>query len=162
MRTAGVRLAALCLFLFSSAAVAQRRPTIAERERARARAAEQQAIAFEAFSRRDAPAAEAALRKQIEFTPDDFVAHYNLASALAVQPGQQDQAIAALRRAIELGFSSKSSLTGDGWLAGLRTRDGYRAILDNWDSIMHAQREARLERDRALVPTAGDVISIEE
>jgi hypothetical protein len=60
--------------------------------------------------------------------PDDPVVHYNLACSLSMS-GRLDLALAALRRAIELGYGDLGHLATDTDLDPLRDLPGFQALL---------------------------------
>jgi tetratricopeptide (TPR) repeat protein len=64
----------------------------------------------------------------IALRPHDGIAHYNLACSLAMQ-GASSQAIDALARAIDYGYSDFGHLEVDPDLDGLRHLPAYRALL---------------------------------
>jgi tetratricopeptide (TPR) repeat protein len=64
----------------------------------------------------------------ISLRPYDGIAHYNLACSLAMQ-GASSQAIDALARAIDFGYSDFGHLEVDPDLDGLRHLPAYRALM---------------------------------
>lgn len=112
-------------------------------------AAELHAETGRAFGRGDYAAAEAALRRLAEIEPDNFVVHYNLACALAMQ-GDAAGAGESLKRAVEKGFVDYYHLTRDGHLARAREGEAYRALVEHWPRILEAHLEANLELARTF------------
>ncbi len=117
--------------------------------------------AARAFTDRDLDAAEAALRKQIEVDPDNFVPHYNLACALTAQD-RLEEAAGALSRAVELGFISRAQLERDPWLRGLRGTPFYERLLDNWPAVIAARREAQVRQAEAWLDRAVERTVVED
>lgn len=103
-----------------------------------------QALAFEAMEAEEYGKAESLFRKQLEVQPRNFVPWYNLGCALSMQ-GRAEEAMGAVERAIELGFSNLSHLTRDPQLQAIRALPRYREIIDNWDAILDAQADAAFE-----------------
>lgn len=101
-----------------------------------------------AFARGEYAQAADLLRRQRDLQPDNFVVHYNLACALAMQ-GQADEAAVSLERAVETGFSDIHHLRRDTTLAPLRTHPRYLQIINAWPAIIDAQRDARIEKIEA-------------
>ncbi len=118
------------------------------RSRHRAESSAYTARALEAFRRGDYAEAERVLLEQRAMDGGNFVVHYNLACALAVQ-GRLDEANGALRRAVELGFSNRGQLLADPYLAPLRGTEAFRGLVDHWAEVLERQRAARLERARS-------------
>ena len=67
----------------------------------------------------------------VELRPQDAVVHYNLCCTLA-RLGRTQDALAALRRAIELGYDDVGHLETDPDLDSLRDLAEYRALLRRW------------------------------
>lgn len=82
-----------------------------------------------AYTRRDRLEEGLALDLRLaRLRPDDALVHYNLACSLSLTR-RLDEAILALRRAIELGYSDFAHLERDEDLANLRGHPGYEEIL---------------------------------
>lgn len=90
------------------------------------------------------PAAVEAAMRLVAVVPDRPIGHYNLACALA-RMQRIDEAIDALRLAIDCGWRDAVHLSIDPDLASLRSDQRYAAIV--------ADLKARAERER-IVPTA--------
>jgi len=73
--------------------------------------------------------AEQRIRFALRLVPHDVASHYNLACALARQ-GKADDALAALSRAVELGYNDRNHMAGDGDLASLHERPEFKALVD--------------------------------
>lgn len=106
--------------------------------------------ALDAFRVGDFAKAEAILRRQKTIDGGNFVVHYNLACALAVQD-KKDEANLALRRAVELGFANREQLLADPYLAPLRGTEAFRSLIDHWPAVLDMQRQARLDKARSWV-----------
>ena len=117
--------------------------------------------AIEAFEAGEYEAAAAAFRAQIELDPRNFVPRYNLSNALAAM-GKSNAALAALERSIELGMSDYGRLRTDPALDPLRGLPRFERIVENWDEIVRAQRDARLERNRALVGRGAERVTLDD
>ncbi|USN99072.1 MAG: PDZ domain-containing protein [Phycisphaeraceae bacterium] len=115
-----------------------------------AKSSQYTARAFEAFGKGDYAGAERILLDQITFDGQNFVVHYNLACARAVQ-GRLDEANASLRRAVELGFCNRRTMLADPYLRPLRDTDAFNLLLDNWSGVLEAQRKSRLEQAKRWV-----------
>jgi len=102
--------------------------------------------AIRAFAAGDYEAAEAALRRQLEEDPGNFVAMYNLACVRAMR-GDTTEAGEMLIRAVEHGFADVRQLTHDPHLAPLRGDPRYVALVSRWDEIL--ERRAATDLDRA-------------
>ncbi len=87
----------------------------------------QRAIAV-LFAKKDYEQAETVLRKAIETLPHVANLHYNLACALALQ-GKKDDALVALKEAVERGFRDPDHLRQDEDFATLRETQGYKEAL---------------------------------
>jgi len=121
----------------------------AELAEARERAGKLEQRALEAFEAGNYDTAADLLVKQIEIEPKDFVPRYNLACAHA-QLGRIDEAVGALQRAIELGFTDRRQLLTDSHLDPIRNTEFFASLLERWDRVLHARAEAHFEqlRDR--------------
>lgn len=100
-----------------------------------------------AFDRGDFKAAEAVLRELVRIDPDNFVPWYNLACALSSQ-NRTEEAGPMLEKAIELGFSDLRHMQQDPHLANLRRTENYKRIVENWNDILTAHGDQRLEEAR--------------
>ncbi|MFG0283770.1 MAG: TPR end-of-group domain-containing protein [Phycisphaerales bacterium JB039] len=105
---------------------------------------ELQQAALAALQRGEYDEGERLLRRQIEMQPDNFVAHYNLACALALQ-GETEPAVESLKSAIKHGFVDIHQLQNDPDLASVQDDATVRAIIENWDRILEARIEANFE-----------------
>lgn len=76
----------------------------------------------------DYAAAEKVLRQVVEKLPHDFHSLYNLACALARQ-GKKDEALAALEKAVDLGFRDANHVQADEDLAALRGDERFKAAV---------------------------------
>lgn len=123
---------------------------ISDRAALRAESAQYTQRAVRAFLAGQYPQAEEILREQLAIDAGNFVVHYNLACALAMQL-RPDEANGALRRAIELGFSNRVHLENDPYLRSLHGTDAFRALLEHWDGVIGMQRQVRLEHARGWV-----------
>lgn len=119
-----------------------------QRAEVEARAQELERRAAEATEAGDLRLAERLIRQHIEIQPGNFVPHYNLASVLAMR-GEREEAIAALIRAIEHGFIDRRVLESDENLRALRDHERFRAIVQNWDSVIQARADADRQRLRS-------------
>ena len=108
-----------------------------------------QSRAFAALNASAYDEAIEALNEQATLQPNNHVVYYNLACAHA-RAGSRGDAIANLRRSIELGFIDRYQLTTDPDLEAIRTEPDYRAIVDNWSAIVKARAEANLERTKEI------------
>ncbi len=125
--------------------------TLEERADRRRLASEAAAAAAQAFADRDIRAAKRHLEDQIRFAPESFVAHYNMACALA-RLGDLDAAEQHLSRAIGYGFSDLHQLRRDDYLAPLRDRELYNDLLNGWHLVLNARQQANITRDEQFVP----------
>ncbi len=125
------------------------RPGASAEDRREKRALSDRAAA--AFTARDWPRAEAALRLLLERWPNEFAGWYNLASVLA-QRGQVAEAERALERAVVEGFVDFRQLERDANLSALREGDTYRALIKGWRALQDAHAEASV---RAYAQTLG-------
>lgn len=158
------RAIATLAMLLATAALAQFDGSIgslADEMRLRERERSIEAEAREAFDAGDHLRAAGLYGSQIKLRPSSFVAHYNLACALA-HAGETDLAIKALERAVELGFSSYATLTADPDLTPLRTDPRYRVLVDRWPAILDAGRQATRERASAWIDRKPNVTALED
>lgn len=118
-----------------------------ERAEHEAQRAAYTARAIEAFRAGEYEEAERVLIEQLGFDGSNFVVHYNLACARAVQ-GRVDEANVDLRRAVELGFSNRHHLRADPYLRNLRGTEAFEALLSNWGAVLEMQRRSRVEQAR--------------
>jgi hypothetical protein len=119
------------------------------------------ARAIEAFTAQDFAEAERILLEQLTIDPDNFVVHYNLACARAVQ-GELETASAALRRAVELGFANLGHLQRDPYLRPLHNTEAFQQLVDNWGLVLDMQRRSRLELARGWVRSRSVERSVDE
>ncbi len=122
--------------------------TMSNRARHEAESSALTARALDAFRRGDFAEAERVLLEQRESDGENFVVHYNLACALAVQD-RLDEANRSLRRAVELGFANRGQLLADPYLAPLRDTAAFRSLVDHWPAVLDMQRATRLEKTRS-------------
>ena len=99
-------------------------------------------LALEAFARTDYPTAEAHLHELLELDGENFVVHYNLACARAVQD-DVDAAFKRLASAIALGFVDRRQLETDPHLDSIRADPRYAVLLERWDDIIRLQAKSR-------------------
>src|SRR3569623_3193346 len=71
-------------------------------------------------------------RRLAQLLPGDNVVQYNLACSLTMM-GLLDEALAALRTALESGFDDLDYLRADSDLDGLRNEPGYEALLQEFE-----------------------------
>ena len=83
-------------------------------------------------------------------TPSSYVGAYNLASAHARQ-GEVEESIAALRDAIDRGFTDKLTLVRDPDLGAIRGTDDYKELIENWADVIEARRNLDLARATGLI-----------
>jgi hypothetical protein len=105
------------------------------------------AQSLEAMEHGDAAKAEEFLRKQLKLQPKNFVVYYNLACTRAAQndpPG----AMEFVNKAVEHGFCDLYQLRRDSVLNNIRNEPGYVKLVDNWDAVLLARRDANLEAAR--------------
>lgn len=107
------------------------------------------AKATELFGQGEYAKAEAILLEQLELQPDNFVVHYNLACARSMQ-GDAAGAMTRLKRAIELGFSDLRHLEKDPTLRAVRTLPEYAKIVEGWDKILEASRDANVGQAKTI------------
>jgi hypothetical protein len=81
------------------------------------------------FARGEHAKAEKHLRAVLERMPDDAYTRYNLACALARQ-GKTDEALSALRKAVESGFGDPAHIARDGDLENLRDDPRFVQIVE--------------------------------
>lgn len=110
-----------------------------------ARVRELHRLALEAFARTDYPMAETHLRELLDLDGENFVVHYNLACARAVQD-DVDAAFTRLASAIALGFADRTQLEADPHLSSIRSDPRYAVLLDKWDEIIRLQATSRSSR----------------
>jgi len=67
-------------------------------------------------------------RRLAKLLPNDAIVRYNLACSLALN-GKPDEAVSALRRALECGYTDFDHLESDGDLAALRDHPEYLELL---------------------------------
>lgn len=67
-------------------------------------------------------------RKLVEHLPESCVAHYNLACSLA-RTGRVEEALAELKRAVELGYDEAEFMSKDPDLEPIRSHPSYMEIL---------------------------------
>jgi Flp pilus assembly protein TadD len=84
-------------------------------------------------------------RKLVRLTPQNPIAHYNLACSLALKRRKAD-AVRALRRAVETGYRDLDKLREDPDLASLRD---YAAFLEIEAELVRAQTQANPELGRS-------------
>jgi len=77
---------------------------------------------------RQGPRAVSACRDVVTRLPDDAIAHYNLAGAYALS-GRPADALAELKRDVELGDNDHAALRADAWFTHLHDNAGFRALI---------------------------------
>jgi adenylate cyclase len=85
-------------------------------------------VARELLGEKDYRMAAALLQVAVGIHDGQPVIWYNLACALA-RTGQREEALDALEKAVERGFSDREQLAGDADLASLRESERYRALV---------------------------------
>lgn len=106
-------------------------------------------LSWEAMEKGDPAKAESLLRRQLKLQPQNFVVYYNLACTRAAQrdpPG----AVKLLKEAIELGFCDAYQLRREGVLDAIRQEPEYQRLIDHWDEVLLARRDANLKSARSL------------
>lgn len=98
-----------------------------------------------AFERGDYARAEELLRKHLLLEPGNFVVHYNMACARALQ-GDGKGAGEWLVKAVEHGFTDLKYMQSDPMLEGARADENYRKLVDNWGTILEARRAADVRK----------------
>ncbi|MGD9791541.1 MAG: PDZ domain-containing protein [Phycisphaerales bacterium] len=120
--------------------------------RDRDRADELQVKALRLVLDADFTGAEPLFRELLALEPDSFVTHYNLACVRAMR-GDPEDAERFLSRAIELGFCDRVQVERDPMLASLRSRPLYAKILERWDEVLRARRDAAVANNRRSFPS---------
>ena len=105
------------------------------------------------FDRGDYEKAEELFAAEREKHPQDFVPLYNLACCRSMR-GDADGAVAYLADAIEKGFCDVYLLRRDATLNGARKSPKFKALLDHWDELLVARRDANVKQ--AQIIFAGD------
>lgn len=135
--------------------------SVSERMDRRREAQEIGERAAEAHEAGDFKEASALFAEQAELEPNNFVPAFNLACSLALA-GDLEQAEAALRRSVELGFSSLSTLKRDPDLQPLRGRDLYRQLVGHWPRILDARRQPAIESAKRWMGRPPNVVGLDE
>ncbi len=125
--------------------------TLEDRAERRRLASTASAAAAQAFAEGDYRAAKRHLEDHIEHAPESFVAHYNMACALA-KLGDLEAAEQHLTKAIGFGFADLHQLRRDDYLAPLRDRQLYNDLLHGWPLVLDARKQANITRDEQFVP----------
>jgi len=94
----------------------------------------------ELLTRGEFQQAERVLRQSIQRVPHDANSHYNLACVLARQR-RNDEALAALDKAIDLGFRDARHIQSDEDLKGLRENDRFKEIVTKAGEPLDAKPE---------------------
>jgi tetratricopeptide (TPR) repeat protein len=81
-------------------------------------------------------------RRLVQLVPTDPVVHYNLACSLALA-GARRQAIAALQKALELGYDDLEHLTQDDDLDSLRDDQAFLSLLREFSERLRQESPAR-------------------
>lgn len=89
------------------------------------------------FQNKEYAEAEKTCRKEMELVPKHPNPPYNLACALARQ-GKKDDAVAALAKAVELGFDDADHMKVDEDLASLRAEKGFADVVAKCDVLQKA------------------------
>lgn len=124
---------------------AQPEDPAAARQKYMALAAEVQAL----FASKDYAGAEAKCREMIALVPRDPSPTYNLACALARQ-GKTADALAALEKAVELGFDDTAHIKADEDLASLRTEAGFVQLLAAAEEARKAELDLLYEEGEEI------------
>jgi tetratricopeptide (TPR) repeat protein len=104
---------------------------------------------IEAFRKGDYARSEELLRRQLELQPDNFVVYYNLACC-RVLLNDTEQGLEFLTKAIEHGFCDIRQLRNDPSLRALHEHQSFKRILERWDDILIARRDANLKASEEL------------
>lgn len=94
-----------------------------------------------AFRKRDYAQAERLLREQIALDDRNFVPHYNVACALALQ-NKPAPAVEALVNAVQRGFVDLRQLQADPSLSPIRGTPEFVALISNWPAVLDRHRDA--------------------
>ncbi len=121
--------------------------------RDRDRADELHAKALRLVLDADYSGSEPLFRELLTLQPDSFVIQYNLACVRAML-GDPDDAERFLSRALELGFCDRVQIERDPMLASLRSRPLYAKILERWDEVLRARRDAAVANNTRSFPSA--------
>ena len=73
-------------------------------------------------------------RRLVKLQPDNPLAHYNLGCSLALKSRKKD-AVASIRRAIELGYRDFSWMNEDPDLENIRNYNGYLNLLNELEIL---------------------------
>ena len=98
-----------------------------------------------AFERGDYARAEELLRKHLAADPSNFVVSYNLACARALQEAPKE-AGEWLVKAVEHGFTDLRYMQADPMLDAARQDPNYKTLVENWETILKARRDADVKR----------------
>ena len=98
-----------------------------------------------AFERGDYARAEELLRKHLAADPSNFVVYYNLACARALQEAPKE-AGEWLVKAVEHGFTDLRYMQADPMLDAARQDPNYKTLVENWETILKARRDADVKR----------------
>jgi len=111
-----------------------------------------------AFSKGDYANAERLLREQIALDDRNFVPHYNLACALALQ-NMPRLAVDSLINAVQRGFVDLKQLKADPSLNPIRDTPEFAALISNWPTVLERHRDATAalaEKNFSHTATARD------
>ncbi|MEZ6243142.1 MAG: PDZ domain-containing protein [Phycisphaerales bacterium] len=114
----------------------------------KAKAARLEREALRAIDRGELERAEALLDEQRQLTPNSYVVYYNLACVRALM-GLPAEATDMLAAAIEHGFDDIHQLRRDPQLDTIRDQPLYEDVVNHWDAILDARRDANVEHIRS-------------
>jgi hypothetical protein len=135
-------------------------PNVFDLPRLQAEQAARQVRSVRLLTAGEYAAAEELLRESVEESPWEFHAHYNLACALALQD-KQDEALAALEQAVELGFRNREHIADDEDLRSLRDDERFEEILKAADAPLEEAAGWKYEVSPAI-PAEGQVVITEQ
>jgi PDZ domain len=110
-----------------------------------------QSQAMQALAAKDYPKAEGFLREQLALQPDSYVVLYNLACVRALQhdaPG----GLVFLKQAISKGFVSRHEMEADDMLAPVRALPEYQEMIERWDAVLEAHKDAAFTLAQSQFP----------
>ena len=126
-------------------ALAQNAPPQASAGQKRARYLELQQAILRDFAQKQYAQAQKKCLELIELAPKDPGGQYNLACAQARQ-GKTDQSLAALEKAVTLGFGDSQHLRADPDLEGLRKNPQFEAILRRAQTLEAEQAKGTYDK----------------
>jgi hypothetical protein len=104
--------------------------------------------------------AEELLREQLKLQPSNFVIYYNLACCRTLQ-NDPEEGLRLLTKAIEHGFCDARQLRQDPSFTLLREHEGFKRIIERWDLVLIARRDANLRASEEQF-TKGYITSMDE